>query len=227
MARCVRAVPAIFMQLNLLLMMYAGAGLATAARLKWDPSTYVALREVLPREYRAGAVLILAASLSLLTLTHLALLAVYLRRARRLLLVTYAALMAMMVSVQTAWGWWTAARVSAWARSAEANELHRAMQIKEHLTPLLQDLAHWHPLPQKINEIMKEAEKDAPCNGYIAIAAIAFLLVLQSAAASLALLLAARTNSSRADESTSVSGSNDSERRPLRAIYKHGRLVMV
>ncbi|CAH2046642.1 unnamed protein product, partial [Iphiclides podalirius] len=229
MACCARALPTIFLQVNMLLMLYAGAGLATAARLKWDPSTYVALREMLPREYRAAAAILLAGSLALLVLAHLALAALYSRRARRLLLVMYAALMAAMVSAQTAWGWWTGVRVAAWARSAQADELRRALQLREHLAPLLQHLAHWHPLPQRLNTIIKEAEADAPSNAYVAVAASALLMVLQPAAVALALLLAAKTTEVRrvAVANTSVSRSDDSEQRPLRAVYKNGRLVMV
>lgn len=67
----------------------------------------------------------------------------------------YAVLMAAMVSAQTAWAWWTGARVAAWARSAQADELRRALEVREHLAPLLQHLAYWHPLPQKLNDLIK------------------------------------------------------------------------
>ncbi|CAK1585056.1 unnamed protein product [Parnassius mnemosyne] len=192
MARCARALPALFLQLNLMLMMYAGAGLATAARLKWDPSTYIALREVLPSEYRVAAVLLVVCSAVLLLQGHLAVLALYARRARFLLLITYAAVMAGTVGGETAWAWWTGARVAAWARTAQAHELRRALQLREHLLPLLQHLAHWHPLPQHIHDILKEAEADLPRNSYVAVAAGGLLALLQPAAAALALLLAAR-----------------------------------
>ncbi|XP_013165943.1 PREDICTED: uncharacterized protein LOC106116608 isoform X1 [Papilio xuthus] len=211
-----------------ILNMYAGAGFATAARLKWDPSTYVPLRELLPHEYRAAAALLLAASIVLFLLAHLALAALYSRRARRLLLVMYGCVMVMMVSTQTAWGWWTGVRLAGWAHSAQAEELRRAMRLREHLAPLLQDLSQWHPLPQKLNNLIKEAEADAPRNGYVAVAALAVFLVLQPAAAALSLLLAARTQPTRSeDQNVSVTTSLDSERRPLRTAYKNGRLVLV
>ncbi|XP_013139358.1 PREDICTED: uncharacterized protein LOC106103980 [Papilio polytes] len=228
MACCGRALPTIFLQLNLILMMYAGAGFATAARLKWDPSTYVPLRELLPHEYRAAAALLLAASIVLFLLAHLALAALYSRRARRLLLVMYGCVMVMMVSAQTAWGWWTGVRLAGWAHSAQADDLRHAMRLREHLAPLLQDLAQWHPLPQKLNTIIKEAEEDAPRNGYVAVSALAVFLVIQPAAAAVALILAARTQPPQIDDQNhSVSTSLDSERRPLRAAYKNGRLVMI
>lgn len=53
--------------------MYSGAALATSARLKWDPSTYMLLRELLPAEYCAAAVALPALALVQLLLAHLAL----------------------------------------------------------------------------------------------------------------------------------------------------------
>ncbi|CAG5002876.1 unnamed protein product [Parnassius apollo] len=223
MARCARALPAVFLQINLLLMMYAGAGLATAARLKWDPSTYIALREVLPNEYRVAAVLLVVGSVVLLLQGHLALLALYARRARFLLLLTYAVLMACAVGGETAFAWWTGTRVAAWARSAQAHELRRALQLREHLLPLLQHLATWHPLPQHIHDIIKEAEADVPRNSYVALAAVALLALLQPVGAALALLLAARARLS----APGANYSDESETRPLRTVYKNGRLVML
>lgn len=54
------------------LQVYAGAGLATAARLKWDPTTYIAVRELFPAEYRVAAGVLVAGSAALLALAHLA-----------------------------------------------------------------------------------------------------------------------------------------------------------
>lgn len=67
----------------------------------------------------------------------------------------YGCVMVMMVSAQTAWGWWTGVRLAGWAHSAQAEDLRHAMRLREHLAPLLQDLAQWHPLPQKLNTIIK------------------------------------------------------------------------
>lgn len=41
-------------------------------RLKWDPSTYVAVRALFPHEYRALAAGLCVASVALLALAHLA-----------------------------------------------------------------------------------------------------------------------------------------------------------
>lgn len=72
--------------------MVSGAGLATAARLKWDPSTYVAVRALFPREYRAAAAALCAASAALLALAHLVAVALAVRASRprlaRYLLIT-------------------------------------------------------------------------------------------------------------------------------------------
>ena len=52
--------------------LYGGATLATAARLKWDPSTYVVLRELFPAEYRVAAAALTAGGFALLLLPHVA-----------------------------------------------------------------------------------------------------------------------------------------------------------
>lgn len=72
--------------------LYGGALLATAARLKWDPSTYVVLRELFPAEYRAAAISLTGAGALLLLLAHLAAAAHHAQRdnTRRLLYYTVA-----------------------------------------------------------------------------------------------------------------------------------------
>lgn len=52
--------------------MFSGAGLSLAARLKWDPSAYVVLRELAPAEYRAACALLLGGALTLMLLAHAA-----------------------------------------------------------------------------------------------------------------------------------------------------------
>lgn len=64
---------------------YSGAALAMSARLKWDPSIYILLRELLPAEYSAAAVALPTLALVLLLLGHLALAATF--SCRRLLYV--------------------------------------------------------------------------------------------------------------------------------------------
>ncbi|CAG9562274.1 unnamed protein product [Danaus chrysippus] len=88
MARASRVYPALLLHINLLLVLFAGAMLATAARLKWDPSAYIPARELLPAEYRSAACVLPAAGLALLLLAHLALTALSCRPpTRRVLLV--------------------------------------------------------------------------------------------------------------------------------------------
>lgn len=48
--------------------------LATGARLKWDPSAYVPLRELAPFEYRVAACALPAAGVALLAAAHVPLL---------------------------------------------------------------------------------------------------------------------------------------------------------
>lgn len=52
--------------------LYGGAALATAARLKWDPSTYIVLRELFPTEYRGLTAGITTAGFLMLLMPHLA-----------------------------------------------------------------------------------------------------------------------------------------------------------
>ncbi|GBP47238.1 hypothetical protein EVAR_20242_1 [Eumeta japonica] len=71
------------------LQMYAGALLATAARLAWDPSTYSWFRWLCAAQYRACAAYVLAAGIWLALLTALAAHAVHPRRVRALRLVRH------------------------------------------------------------------------------------------------------------------------------------------
>jgi hypothetical protein len=64
---------------------FSGAALVAAARLKWDPTLYVAVRELAPQEYAAASVLIFAGALLTLLLAHLALGALAVPRRRRAL----------------------------------------------------------------------------------------------------------------------------------------------
>lgn len=53
--------------------MFAGAILSAAARLKWDPTAYVAARELFPLEYRSAAAVLPVAGVAMLLLAQLAL----------------------------------------------------------------------------------------------------------------------------------------------------------
>lgn len=63
--------------MRLRVQMYAGALLATAARLAWDPSTYAWLRWLCEAQYRASAAFVLAAALLLALLVCVAALALH------------------------------------------------------------------------------------------------------------------------------------------------------
>lgn len=71
------------------LQLYAGAALVMAARLKWDPTAYVVLRQLLPAVYRALAAGLLAGAVLLILLGHLTATALVVRHAtsRRVLLI--------------------------------------------------------------------------------------------------------------------------------------------
>ncbi|CAH0720299.1 unnamed protein product, partial [Brenthis ino] len=89
MGRFVRFVPTLLLHVNLLLMLFAGAILSVAARLKWDPSAYIAARELFPLEYRWATAVLPVAGAALVLLAHLALAALRCRRvgSRRVLLI--------------------------------------------------------------------------------------------------------------------------------------------
>ncbi|XP_047025430.1 uncharacterized protein LOC124634066 isoform X2 [Helicoverpa zea] len=233
---CCRAAPALLAHVNLLLTVYGGAALATAARLKWDPSTYVVVRELFPREYRAAAATLAAGGATLLLLPHLAAAALNAEaRARRLMLYAYAAAMALLVAGELVFGAWLAAQVAAWLRSPAAQQMAEALALGDHVRPLLRYLARWHPLPDRIDELLQEAQEDAPRNAYVALALGALLALLQPLAALLA-LLAARAPATRARSASLVplhprppsydSAGYDYQKMP-RTTYRNGRIVVL
>ncbi|XP_026501056.1 uncharacterized protein LOC113404397 isoform X1 [Vanessa tameamea] len=234
-----RAVPTAFLHINLLLMLFAGAILSAAARLKWDPSAYIAARELFSLEYRTAAVMLPASGFSIMLLAHLALTALRCRRLslRRVLLILYATTTFLVVWCEVVWGCWVTYRVLRWMRGKQAAELRHALQLSDHLHPLLQHLAHYHPLPEKVNQLMEEAEKDLPSNVYVLACASGIMVGLQALSAALALLAArgARRPRARAlDAHSTVTTTTplscrrgDGEKSPLRAVYRNGRLVMV
>ncbi|KAJ8723587.1 hypothetical protein PYW08_003499 [Mythimna loreyi] len=187
---CARAAPALLAHVNLLLTLYGGAALATAARLKWDPSTYLVLRELFPAEYRAAAAALTAAGGALLLLPHLGAAALHaLRpRSRTLLLYLYAGLMTLLMVCELVFGGWLAAQALAWQRSPAAQQLREALELREHLRPVMQYFGRWYPLPHRIEELVKEAQEDAPRNAYVALALVALLALLQLAAVVAALM---------------------------------------
>ncbi|XP_026736457.1 uncharacterized protein LOC113500014 isoform X2 [Trichoplusia ni] len=235
---CSRAAPAVLSHVNLLLTLYGGALLATAARLKWDPSTYVVLRELFPAEYRAAAVSLTGAGALLLLLAHLAAAAHHAQRdyTRRLLYYTYALLMTLLMVGELVFGTWLALQVVAWLDSEAAQQMGEALELSEHLRPILRYLARWHPLPDRIDELIAEAQADAPRNLYAALALGALLLVLQPLSVAMALLAACRRPLPSASEvslqpRTPLYSRADSGPQyrplPLRTAYKNGRIVIL
>lgn len=63
--------------------------------------------------------------------------------------------MLVLVWCELAWGTWLAWRVRRWLRGGQAQELRHALALSDHLHPLLQHLAHYHPLPEKVNQLME------------------------------------------------------------------------
>ncbi|CAH2085116.1 unnamed protein product [Euphydryas editha] len=192
MANIARVVPTLLLHVNLLLMLYAGAILSSSVRLKWDPTAYIAARELFPLEYRSAAVVLTTVGLTLLLLAQLALTALSCSRlaVRRALLILFATITLVVVWCEAAWAGWVTLRVLRWNRGSQAEELHHAVQVSDHLEPLLQHLAHFHPLPEKVNLIIQEAKNDLPQNLYVLVCAAGIMVALQVLAATLALLAA-------------------------------------
>ncbi|VVD05084.1 unnamed protein product [Leptidea sinapis] len=203
MGRCSRLASAALVHVNLLLMVYVGGALVTAARLKWDPSLYVAVRELFPVEYRVSAALLPTVALALLVLAHLVLVALHTHRLllRRNLLVMYAVGVSLCLAVAAGWATWVWLRVARWCRSQAAQELQHAADVTDQLRPLLEQLAHWHPLPQKLKDIIQEAQQDAPRNLHVLAASGMVLLLLLLTGAALAAGAAAATPAPRAPRS--------------------------
>ncbi|XP_061713983.1 uncharacterized protein LOC133522626 isoform X1 [Cydia pomonella] len=163
---------------NLLLVLFAGAALSTGARLRWDPTLYIAIRELLPFEYCVLAGAVPSAGAALLFAAHLAIVASQ-RRPKRILLYTYAGLMTLGMALEIALGVWVYSRIVAFMNSPAAEEMEQILATREHLHPLLEHLSRWHKIPEHLSDLVKEAETDAPWNGYVAAAALAALFLLQ------------------------------------------------
>lgn len=73
----------------------------------------------------------------------------------RLLLLQYAGLTLLAMALELGVLGWVAARVAAFARSEQAAEMQEVLATREHLAPLLQHLARWHPLPERLRGIMQ------------------------------------------------------------------------
>lgn len=53
------------------------------------------------------------------------------------------------------WGMWISVRVSRWARGPTASDLNHALALQDDLHPLLQHLARFHPLPEKVHRLIQ------------------------------------------------------------------------
>ncbi|XP_075975486.1 uncharacterized protein LOC142976133 isoform X2 [Anticarsia gemmatalis] len=237
--RCGCAAP-LLAHVNLLLTLYGGACLATAARLKWDPSTYIALRELLPTEYRALAAATTAGGAALLLLAHLSVAALHAssRRTSRLLLYLYAALMTVVMVCEVVGAAWLALRMLDWLGSDAALQLREALELRKLVQPLLKFLSRWFPLPKHLEALIKEAEEDAPRNLYVIGAAGFVLALLQPLATGLALCTARARSHPLPHSAALVEHAYSSpeppttpllsgEKAQLRTAYKNGRIVVV
>lgn len=153
----------------------SGAALAMSARLKWDPSAYIPLRELLPLEYSVGVLSLPSLALVLLLLGHLAHVATPPRRGLLYLVsaangwnsvhmggcdersvLQYAALMLALVVAEVVFVVLVWRRVDEWLRSpAYAAVANMQRELSDHLLPLLDALSRLYPLPTKLTDLIE------------------------------------------------------------------------
>ncbi|XP_013166267.1 PREDICTED: uncharacterized protein LOC106116791 [Papilio xuthus] len=181
----------IFIFINIAFAMYAGALLATAARLAWDPSTYTWFRFLCAAQYRVSAAYVLLAGLWLIALVYIAAAA---RRAACLHI--YAGGVACLAVSEVAYGAWMAASLAAWWRSAPQAELaRRAMDLVHDLKPALLAVERYRDIARPIYDIIEEVEREAPNNVVVIVIFGVVGMVLQIAAFVMARRLATRRRS--------------------------------
>ncbi|XP_013139397.1 PREDICTED: uncharacterized protein LOC106104008 [Papilio polytes] len=181
----------IFIFINIAFAMYAGALLATAARLAWDPSTYTWFRFLCAAQYRVSAAYVLLAGLWLIALVYIAAAA---RRAACLHI--YAGGVACLAVSEVAYGAWMAASLAAWWRSAPQAELaRRAMDLVHDLKPALLAVERYRDIARPIYDIIEEVEREAPNNVVVIIIFGIVGMILQIAAFVMARRLAVRRRS--------------------------------
>lgn len=217
---------ALLHHVNLLLAVFGGAALVMSARLKWDPTAYVPLREALPLEYRATAAALTTAGFALVLLPHLAAVAPRARTLALPLLYLYAVLVTTLAVLEAAFSAWLAHRVQTWLSGPVGVQLQEGLLLTRDLQPLLEYLSRWYSLPQRVSELLQEAQEDAPRNMHTAVGAAAALAVLQALAVVLAVCTAhsARRHTQRTDKHSAKS-----EAAPLRprTAYRGGRIVLL
>lgn len=69
--------------------------------------------------------------------------------------VQFAAVTAVVLWCEAAWVGWLTLRILRWTRGAPAAEMRHAVQVTDHLGPLLEHLAHYNPLPEKVHQIIR------------------------------------------------------------------------
>ncbi|XP_059045618.1 uncharacterized protein LOC131841310 isoform X2 [Achroia grisella] len=187
-----RLAGALLLHVNLLLMVWCGAGLATAARLKWDPSTYVVIRELAPLEYRVSTSALCAASVALLLLTHLGTAGVYVRntRAGPHILYAFAGLMSLLMVLEVGLVFWGVRRLLDWLDSPEAAVVYEALDLRDEIRTIMKFINRLYPLPSKIDDLLQEMEEDLPRNVYVAVVGVVLVAVSQPLAVVLACLTA-------------------------------------
>lgn len=67
----------------------------------------------------------------------------------------YAGVMLALLLGELSLGVWLAIRVQLWLSSQAAQQLQEALELREHLKPLLQYFSRWHPLPQQLDKLIK------------------------------------------------------------------------
>lgn len=196
----------IFIFINIAFAMYAGALLATAARLAWDPSTYTWFRFLCESQYRVSAGYVLAAGLWLAALVYLA--AVAAAAAPRVLH-AYAAGVACLALSELGYGAWMGVSLVAWWRSAPQAELaRRGMDLLHDLKPALLAVERYRDIARPLYDMIEEVEREAPNNAFVIIVFGVIGVLLQVAAFVMARKLASRAPDSQTGEPTDAHKKN-------------------
>ncbi|XP_028041171.1 uncharacterized protein LOC114251185 [Bombyx mandarina] len=173
--------------------MYAGALLATAARLAWDPSTYTWFRFLCAAQYRVSAAYVLAAGLWLAALVYLAAAAAHRSASHSHCLHLYAAGVACLGVSEVGYGAWMGVSLAAWWRSAPQAELaRRGMDLMHDIKPALLAFTRYKDLVRPLYDIIEEMEREAPNNAFVIIVFGVVGAALQVAAFVMARILARR-----------------------------------
>lgn len=63
--------------------------------------------------------------------------------------------MCAVLALEVGWAVWTGRSIAAWLHSDQAAKMMELAELREHLQPILQILAKYHPLPERIAALIE------------------------------------------------------------------------